>query len=204
MKRMTLNASLLRIILSVSLLVVAGAASAVFIYGKQFLTDYAIEVSHKKVDADASNGSIQALKNMEQELAKNQDVSQKIDTLKAANELPQFKIVDDVTKYAEKNQIAISSFDFAEAAVPGAATTPQTPATPGATPTPTPVISSAKSVSIVVTLGTSLNYLNLLQFIYDIEQNLPKMQIDGIGLTPDTTSPTDVSSDALTIQMYTK
>ncbi|MEP6710420.1 MAG: hypothetical protein ABJA64_01750, partial [Candidatus Saccharibacteria bacterium] len=117
-----LNASTLRIVLSASILIIVSLSGAVFVYGRHILTAYAIEVSHKKVDADASNGSIQALKEMEQALAKNQDVQQTMASLKASNELPQFRIVDDVTKYADKNHISISSFDFAEATAATAAT----------------------------------------------------------------------------------
>lgn len=208
-QKFTLNASLLRLILSGSLFLSTIVAGGGFVYVQEMLKKYAVEVSHKRIDAAASNGNIQSLERIKTDLENNQDVSLKAQALKATNELPQFTIVENVTMHATNNNIKITNFDFTDAgktAPLSGATTPQpstspsqTAQTPSTTTTPTP----AKYVSISVTIETPVNYANFLQFLHDLEQNVPKMQVQGVSLTP-ATSGSSITSTALTIQMYTR
>ena len=212
-----MNATMLRLLLSISIPVVVALASAGFLFGLGILKGYAVEVSHKKVDAEASNGKIKALEKTKDELDRNSDVLNKIGLLKSDSEFPEFRIVDEIKKIAANNNLIIDSFTYANSAASagetpatggvaaptgGAAVTPATPAA-GAT-------SGAKTVSLSVTLKSPLSYEDFLQFTYDIEQNLPKMKLTGItistgsGQTTEnkTSDPTQVSVGAITIEMY--
>lgn len=195
----TLNASNVRLILSVSLFIIIGASGAGFIYVQKQLRQYAVEVSHKKVDALASDGNIQTLESVKAELDANQNVSEKAQALKATNALPQFRIVDDVTTIAKNNNIVITSFDFTDA--------PQTTTAPAATaPTAVaPVTSPSPTghVSLTVSLQSPINYTDFLQFLRDIEQNIPKMQVQGVNLG-NSGGTGGFSVEPLIIQMYTK
>lgn len=195
----TLNASNVRLILSVCLFIIIGASGAGFIYVQKQLRQYAVEVSHKKVDALASDGNIQTLESVKAELDANQNVSEKAQALKATNALPQFRIVDDVTTIAKNNNIVITSFDFTDA--------PQTTTAPAATaPTAVaPVTSPSPTghVSLTVSLQSPINYTDFLQFLRDIEQNIPKMQVQGVNLG-NSGGTGGFSVEPLIIQMYTK
>ena len=195
----TLNASNARLILSVSLFVIIGASGAGFTYAQKQLRQYAVEVSHKKVDALASDGNIQTLESVKSELDANQNVSEKAQALKATNALPQFRIVDDVTTIAKNNNIAITSFDFTDA--PQTTTAPTTTAPAVVAPVPSP--SSTGHVSLTVSLQSPINYTDFLQFLHDIEQNIPKMQVQGVNLS-NSGGTGNFSVEPLIIQMYTK
>lgn len=200
-----LTASLFRIILSILLLASAAVAGGGFIYVQGMLKKYAIEVSHKKVDAAASDGNIQTLDRIKAELADNKSIIQKAQALKATNELPQFTIVKNVTTIAENNNLKITQFDFADSTQ--AAPAANTPATTQTQTAQTPVggtgLTGSSYISISVTLGTPVNYADYLQFIHDIEQSVPKMQIQAVSLTPAESS-NSVTVEPLTIQMYTR
>lgn len=211
--KLTMNATLLRVILSVSILVVSGITLAGFIYSLGFIKSYASEVSHKKVDAQASNGNIQALEKVQRELDANSDVLSKIGLLKSTGQFPIFRIVDEVNEIAAKNNLVVEGTalaDSAATATPGAAGG-------AATPAPTPAVAPAASggtISLSVTLKSPVNYQDLLQFTYDIEQNLPKMKIKGLAMSsgggaptgttgqPVILNPGQVSIEPLTIEMY--
>jgi hypothetical protein len=204
-----LTATKLRILLSLTLLLIVAGAVGGFYYARTILSQYAVEVSHKKVDAEASSGNISALQKLKEELANDQDVIAKAKLLKSDSEFPEFDIVEDVTKYANRNGLSIASFDFGDGNSGATGSTGTTPApTPGAAPgTTTPGTQSKVSgntVSISVTLKTPVNYANLLQFMHDLDQNLPKLKLQGIGLSGGAKSSSDVSVQPIVIQMYTR
>lgn len=194
----TLNASSARLILSVSLFIIVGVSGIGFTYAQKQLSQYAIEVSHKKVDALASDGNIQTLQKTKSELDANQNVSDKARALKATNELPQFTIVDDVTTIAGNNNIAITSFDFTDSPQTTTAPASGTTATTPTAPQPT-----SGHISLTVSLQPPINYTDFLQFLHDIEQNIPKMQVQGLNIG-NSGGTGGFSVEPLIIQMYTK
>lgn len=201
----SLSASLLRIILFVSLFTIITVAVVGFVFGRGILEKYAVEVSHKRIDANSSNSSISDLKKINKELAANQDVVAKANSLKATIELPQFKIIDDINQLAANNNISISSIDFTDTAQAAANTA--APAAGAALPqqqvSGAPVSSSGTTIAVTVTLGASVDYTNLLQFIYDVEQNVPKLQIKSVALSA-ADSGSQVVSQPLVIEMHTR
>ena len=199
-KKLALNAHTFRIILFVLMLILTLAGAFGLSYGLRTMKAYAVEVSHKKVDATASNGNISALEKTQDYLDTNRDVLEKIGLLRSSSEFPEFRVVDEVRDIASKNNILIQSFSYgtgtAATSQAPASTTPAAP-TSGAT-TPTTTSTGGNLISLTVTLN-SPSYLDFLQFTYDIEQHLPKMKISGIGMSAANGS---VNVDPLTVQMY--
>jgi hypothetical protein len=184
-------------------------------YGYRIIEKHAMEVSHKKVDATASNGNFAALKRTQTYLQENKDVLEKIGLLKSTSEFPEFRIVDEIRKIAAKNNVQIASFAYSSqvpsAATPATPTTPTTTTTTPATPSAS-AASSSKTIALSVTLSSS-SYLDFLQFTYDIEQNLPKMKIKGIGITNGGSAPgattqgtssqsSGISIEPVVVEMY--
>jgi len=187
----------LRVILALLLVLILGSSAAGFIYVQQELRGYAKEISRKKIDANASNSTISTLKKVENELRGYGDVKEKIQGLRANDELPEFRLTDEVTKIAARNNIPISNLSIGDgtaAGTPptaGGAATPTTPTTPVTGST-----SNAKTIALTVNFGPVSDYKNYLQFLYDIEQNIPKMRVKSVSVNSGSSAPTDPSSSS--------
>lgn len=218
-----ITAANVRIGLSIGFLVIIAGSTAGFNFGISVLQNYATTVSHTKIDAKASNNDIKAYQKLQQDLADNQDALDKANMLRATNEFPEFRIVDEVKKIANKNHVKIESFSYGgsdsstSSSPAGAEAAPVANAPAAATTTPAAPAASGKTVSLTVSLKNPVNYKDFLQFLYDIGQVLPKMQVSGVGISPagsisddsDTTTEavvdtSKVSVEPLVIQMYTK
>lgn len=197
-----LTASNLRIILIVSILIIAAASAFGFSYGINYIQKYAGDVSKKKIDAQASNGTIASLQGAQEKLDATKDVKEKLQLLKSTSDFPEFRIYDEVKSVAQKNGIEIDSFSYGDATT-ASSTTQAQPATPAGTPTATIAPSTSNVVSLTVKLKSPVSYQSYLQFLYDIEQRLPILKVESISLTAGQSS-SSVTADQLTIQMYKK
>lgn len=223
MKKASLNAVTLRILLSTSLILIIIISGVGFSYAHQVLSKYAQEIAHKKVDAVSSNSTISSLQKVERTLKDNQEVITKVEKLRADGSFPEFMIVDQIKAIAKRNNIKISNFSFTTAANTETASGTQAPST--ATPAPQTTTPTAQSggntISLTITFGSIPTYRDYLQFLYDIEQNVPKMRIKGAGISgtaSSTANPNDtpqssstqtqggnnIGADPLTIEMYIK
>ena len=196
-KKTTLNARLLRVLLSVMLLVVFAAGIAGISAGLNMIKDYSVEVEHKKTDAEASDKNLAALQNIEKYLQNNQDVRDKAKLLRSDGKFPEFRIVDKVRAIASKNNVKIGSFSYgteASSETGGGAQTPAAaPAAGGAAAGTTPAASTGKTIALTVTISKA-KYKDFLQFTYDLEQFLPKMKISGIDVSSGSSSSSSSSS----------
>lgn len=197
MSSLGLNALVVRTILSILVLIGIGLTTGSFIYAQDFLRKYAVEVAHKTIDARASDSTIQSLRQIQKELVANQDVRKRINLLRSDDQFPEFRIVDEIQKIAKQNNIKIKSFSYQDSAT--AAATPSAPVNPG-----TQINNiNEKTISLLVDLESPVNYKTFLEFMYDIEQHLPKMKVDGVSLTPGDTKDR-VTVGQLTVEMYIK
>lgn len=203
-KQTSLSATRLRLILSISLFAIAliGGVAFAFINGQ--LKSYAVDISHKVIDANSSRDNVQTLQRIQQELANDKDIIARTNSIVADSQsyVYQDQIVSDLNKYANAAGITITNMDFS-ASTGGTGSTNTSAPTPTTNKTATPAPSGVKSVSVSVTLKNPVGYENFLRFIRSIEDNLTKMQIQKVSLSKGT-SGNDISSDVLTIQVYTK
>lgn len=201
-KTKKLTATNLRLILSVSLFVIAAIGVAGFIYAQGYLHTVAIDTSHSVVDASASQDNLQTLQKIQKTLQADKDVISRTNSIVADNQSYQYQdqIISDINAYAAKAGITITNLDFtlATAAAPVSAAGSAKPTAPtSAQP------AGVKATSVTVTLNNPVSYNNLLLFIRSIEQNLTKMQISRVSLSKGADSST-VTSDALAIEVYIK
>lgn len=198
------SASTLRILLASTIIAIGIASATGFAYGLNYIQKYAVDVSRKKVDAQASNGTVASLQKAQEKLDETKDVRDKLQLLKSDSEFPEFRIVDEVRAVAGKNGIQIESFDYGEANATGATSSaPPAQTSPTVTPTPTAPTSGGNTISLTVKLQSPVNYSSYLQFLYDLEQSLPILKVDGVSLSPGDSNE-QVAIDQLTIQMYKK
>lgn len=200
-KQSSLTATRLRLILSISLFAITLAGGVIFSFVNSQLKTYAVDISHKVIDASASRDTVQTLQRIQQELANDKDVIARTNSIVADSQSYQYQdqIVGDLNNYASAAGIVITNMDFSANTATG--TTGTTAPATNKTTTVTPA--GVKSVSVSVTLKNPIGYDNFLRFVRSIENNLTKMQIQKVTLSKGT-SGNDISSDVLTIQVYTK
>ncbi|HEY5695665.1 MAG TPA: hypothetical protein VIQ80_02415 [Candidatus Saccharimonadales bacterium] len=204
MKHRQLTATRLRLSLAVSLFAIPLIAGGLFyvIYGQ--LQGFAVDVSHKIVDAGSSQTSVQTLQQIQRELEDNKDVVAKAKAIVADSQSYQYQdqILSDINNYAAKAGITISNVDFSAGA--SSSTTSRT-GTQTQTQTPAPTTpSGVKTVSVSVTMVNPIGYGNFLQFLRSLEDNLTKMQVQRISLSKGASGGSSVASDVLTIQVYVR
>lgn len=183
----------LRLLLAFLLIAIAALMAIGFVYSYGELSKYAVEVSHVKADALASNDSLQVLQNTQQELKKNQGAIVRSTSLTATGELPQFEAMNNIRAYASRNNLTLKSIDLVDKAGPA---TSQAPAA-----APAPASTTGNTIDVNVTFTDEVNYKNFLQFLSDIENSVPKMQVKGINISKGADI-TMIKTGPLTIQMY--
>ena len=200
MKKHPLTATSLRLMLSISLLLIGALGIALFSLANKQLKGVAVDVSHTVADSNASQSNLQNLQKIKQYLASKQDVVQRAESIVAESRSYEYQnqIINDLNDYAARAGIGITSIDFT-GATPGATNT----TTPGTTTAPSTVVNGVKSTFISVTLKNPVDYVGVLRFLKSIEQNLTKMQVTNIGLSK-TAGSNGISSSVLNIEVYVK
>lgn len=193
--------STLRIILVAAMILVLSGSIAGFIYGLGVLHTFAVDVSHKKIDADASNSSLQTLQKLERALSASRETLKRTEQLSITNELPQFQAVSDVRNIADRNKLPVTNVTFTDGTTTApSSSAPASPSSPTATPSTAAPVATGKQVDITLTLGDDVNYDSFLQFLYDTERSIPNMQISEISLSPGSSSDT-IKPGSVTIKV---
>lgn len=195
MRRRKITATTLRTILSLSLLLIIILAAGAFSVANNQLQHLATDVSHATADASASRTTITTLQQLQETLDENREIIERASNIVAESQSYQYQdqIIQDLNNYAAAAGLTLTNFNFA--AQDDTTTTQE-----GETTQNIPPPSGINSTIVSVTIQNPINYDNLLRFFYAIEQNLTKMQITNIALTAGDGN--DVSSDALTIEVY--
>lgn len=203
-KTSKLKPTILRLLLAISLFLVAILAVVGFVFAQKMMGDYALEVSHKKVDAAASENSLQTLQSVEKQLSEDSDLIEKAKNLKHNSSLPQFKAIEDLQAHAANNNITLNDVSFASAdtgsAAPAAAgTAPAATPAPAATTTPP---ASGVMISFSINDGV-VDTIDFVNFLHDIEHSIPKMQIKGVSVKPGPSS-NQLTVEAMNVTMLTE
>lgn len=197
-----LTALKLRIILVASLFVIVAIIVGIFYVGRQQLSTIATTVNHANADANASADNLTTLKKIQDILTSKSSVvdrAKKLDATSAGYDY-QNEIINDLGTYAHQTGVTITGVDFSSATTATAAPTSPGGGTP-ATAT-TGAGGANKPITITVTLGSSVSYTSLLNFIHATEQNLPKLQVSRINISRSNQSPGSVDVTNLGIDMY--
>lgn len=197
-----LTATKLRVMLSVSLFVVALGAGAVFYFANRQLNTYAGDVSTSTAEADASQNDLQTLQHIQQELKDNQDAVKRAAQIVADSKSYQYQnqIIGDLNDYARRAGITITNIDFSDTGTGSSASSSAAAGSSAASPTP--AVAGVKSTAVSITLQNPVDYDSLLTFMHSIEQNLTKMQIASVNISKDTSTATGVTSNVLTLEVY--
>ncbi|MBM3210359.1 hypothetical protein FJZ39_03420 [Candidatus Saccharibacteria bacterium] len=221
-KSQSLTASKLRIVLVGLIALILAAMVAGFILLSRETRGYANEVKTVSESAANSATEVARLQNTSRKLTEYDDAVERAQNIAAETTqyMYQDQVVRDLTEYANRSGLSIQGFTFSDAggsdAAGGSTPVPAPAATGGITEggavqPATPTATALQTQSVSVQLGQSVQYENFLQFIRYIEQNLTKMQVDGLSLggANSTTDGSGGSSDGnslggqtLTIKVY--
>ena len=200
-----LNAVQLRIILSIALLVLAGAGAGVFAYGYQKLGEHAIAAQEIATQAEKSQSSLQAIIAKKAYLEENADVIKRAHQLVANSQKYEYQdqIINDINEYAAKAGVQIGSFTFEDSNAK--ATKPSSAA--AAAPTATVAPAGVKSTKVSVAIKNPADYDAILRFVNLLQQSLFRMQISKVGISKAdaASSPnlaTPVTAETFTIEVY--
>lgn len=188
MKKVGLNASTLRwILIGIILLLVGGG-----IFGAMNMQGVLVkqmDATNKiKIDAENSTSNLARAQLLKTYLETHKDDVDKTASIVAdtVSYRYQDQVVQDITRYAQMSGLVILGFDF-----PVSRTTK-------------PATSGLKPIVASITLDNPVNFRNYLAFIKLIEQNLTKMQITDITITPDKDNPNLINNPVIGLEVYIK
>lgn len=199
MNKQSLNAVSLRLMLVVGMIVILAASAALFWVIAGTLRDVAVTTNHTKKDAEVSANTVENLERIQDTLENNKEVVDRTNRIVAESQSYQYQdqIIKDLNDYARSTGVSITNIDFSSAAETGSSSGSEENKSSSST------ISGVNSVSANITLNTPVNYTSLLRFLNSIEQNLTKMQVSKVNVAK-AEGANEVSSEALTIQVYTR
>lgn len=198
-----LSAAKLRVLLSISIVLVIIIASVSFWFFRNQLEGYATEVRKANTEASISSKDVSKIKELEKDLAENAVAIKRAEKIVGDSKFYQYQdqIIADLNAYAGAAGVKIESYSFLDAtsgAAAGGTATPSTPAGDGAVP------AGLKTITVSITLKNPINYAALMRFVHAIETNLTKMQLTGISMARVSQGSQDVTTTPLNIEVYTR
>jgi len=147
----------LRAVLLVVLVLVLAGGLGLFYLGLNEVRTFAVEVNHSIADAEASNGQVQALQSLRGQLTQSEALIAKANQMFATPANYQNQAITDTRNYAAAAGISIAKVDF-------------------------DTVVAGVSPTMTVSLKAPVPYAKLIQFLDNIESNIPKMQVSSIGI----------------------
>lgn len=191
MKNNSFNASKLRITMISVIIVIIGITSTGFYFAQQFLQKFASDVRQSNLRAKADNISpveVNALKTKISDLG---STITKTENIAIPSQNYQDQAIRDLNKYATESGLAINgSFNFSRPTSIGLSTQLSSGA--------------IRTEPVVITLANPVEFSSFIKFLKLIETNLPKMQLTGINISRDQNINSAITTDPLTIEVYTK
>lgn len=187
MKKMTFDAVFLsRLFIALIALTLIGAGLGCWQLQK-ILTAERLAADHAKIDATISTAELQKAHNLQVYLSNHKEDVEKAAAVVADTKTYQYQnqIVEDVNRFASIAGVTVLGFDFpVQKTIPSAA--------------------GAKTIQATVTLQNPVPYVNYLRFLKLIEQNLTKMQITEISITPDDKVIGRINNPTVGLQVYVR
>ena len=194
MTAVTLNRVLGGVIAFILVATIAG-----FYFAAQFLQATALETDHMRTDVSLEQENMVKLQQLETILATKKDSLDRARIL--VGSLQDFnyqnRVVEDLTAYAALagRDVKVVNFTF---------TDPNKKVT-GPKPKKAPVkIAGVRVLDATATLNSPVSYTNFMRFLKAIEQNLTKIQVTGVNISPDADDPHLINGPTINLQVYVR
>lgn len=170
------------------ILLVIGAAAGSWLM-QSALSAQVTAADHAKIDADLSQTELQRSKILETYLDENKAAVEKAKSVVSDTQTYQYQnqIVNDIESYASKSGVTVLGYSF-----------------PLDTAAAKPDSTGLKSVSATISLKNPLQYTNYLRFLKYIEQNVTKMQITDLTISPDPNNGNNIEGTSITLKVYVR
>lgn len=191
-----MNAIKLRNLLLAGIGLALVAIGAIIYFASDYLSKQTVETTHAKIDAELSATDIEHYKQLQQILEKNKLSIEKANQIvsDSAKYEYQDQIIKDIDNYAAQTGVTVKGYDFGNET---------TNASTANDPT-IPKVNGVKSLPVTVNLQSPMPFDNYLRFVKAVEQNLTKMQVRGINITPDTESSNSISNPSVTLIVFVR
>ncbi len=152
------------------------------------LGEETLATSKLKESAEQSNENLAKAELLKLYIEKNETEISRAEAVVAESKTYQYQnqIIEDITSYANTVGITILEFDFPTSIAP--------PTTTG----------SLRSIRVNLSLQSPMPYEKFLRFLKLIEQNLTKMQVTDIGISPDKKVTGMIESQFVGLEVYVK
>lgn len=176
-------------LLALCLSLLAGTGASLY-YAQTVLREKATETSRIKAEAEFAQGEVATLERLRADLAESETAIAKAEAIVADTKSYRYQdqVIDDITIYANRYKIDIDGFDFsADTTIP----TGQEKS-----------LSAAKKTVVTVSVASETNYDNFLRFVRSLEQNVTKLQLTGLSITPAGASGNAIAQTTLELEVY--
>lgn len=191
LKTMKLTARVVSWILIGIIFLLVGLIGVSSWYMQKQLAAGVVSADHAKIQAELSQTELQRAEKLSTYFIDNRAAVDKATAVVADTRTYQYgyqdQIVRDIQSYAAKAGVSVTGYAFPEQA---ANSSPDT--------------TGLKSVTAILTLDAPVQYRNLLLFLKYIEQNVTRMQITDLQLTPATDNANSLSAVGLTLKVYVR
>lgn len=185
MKKTKINATTFFRLNAIIIILVISASIVGFCFVKNQLNEIAGTISSDS-QKTATSKSDKVITSLISDVSKNKAVIEEVASITIPTQDYRSQVVQSISNIAANTGISISNFNFDQ---PVSGTTS---------------ITNVELKSITVTLNNPINFTNLMNFVKTMENNLPKMQLNGINITRDPSSEGFVKVDPLIVEVYTR
>jgi hypothetical protein len=171
------------------------------------LSAYAEQVSKDAAQANVSANDISRLEKLKTQLEDDAVAITRTKNIVADSQSYQYQnqIINDLSIYAKNAGVVVSSYSFdSSTSASGEASPSATAPAPSAETTAPVAADGLKTTNITVTLKSPADYKAVMRFVHSIESNLTKMQLSGISIAQASEDKNMVTTNPLTIQVYTR
>lgn len=188
-----LNPSTLSLLLVIILIIFIGAFIAITVFFQSQLKALSIDVKNANNAATVSRTDLAGLKELKGYIEKEKNTIEKTKKILADSQSYQEQILSDIEKYSSRSGITVTGVSFEAVESKGA--------TNGVSPNQAPT-SGLKFATATINIKNPVPFTNVMQFIYFLEQNLTKIQLNGISMTKTSKSGQDITVSPLSIRIY--
>lgn len=191
MKNIKLNATKLRIIMFIAMVIMLTVSIISFFFIQQKLYNFANVISVNKQEINSSNITPQKVSKLKTEMSNIQNEILKSSSIAIPIENYQTQAINDLKKYANETGIIINDdYSFNRPTSLGISTQL--------------IAGNSQTQPVNITIANPVDYSSFIKFIMLVETNLPKMQLTGINISRVDGSGTQINVEPLIIEVYTR
>ena len=174
------KATSLKNLLTFIFVIVIAASVGVYYMSITQLESYAVEVSHKVVDSEASSTLVQGLQALQTQLRSDEALVSKADNIFATEDNYQTRAARDVQNYAELADLSISETSFSSEG------------------------NSDSERDFTVKFSSSVPYTDFIAFLQGVEGNIPIIKVKNMTLKGDESNRANVTVENLTMSILVR